>query len=694
MKATETNFLDFMRGVKQFQIPIYQRTYSWNQKQCQQLWNDIERVARDESLAAHFLGSVVYIEKGLYQVTSIPQLLVIDGQQRLTTISLFLAAFADVISSGEKECTLISAKKIRNYYLFNADEEDEKRYKIYLTRKDREAFIAVIEGKELEDYAHTKIARNYQFFLEKLRKSKLTLDQVYQGLMKLIVVDIALDRDKDNPQLIFESLNSTGLDLSQADLIRNYFLMGLEAKKQERLYNDYWYKLEQKFDELNDQQYFDRFIRDYLTLKTGQIPNIGSVYESFKQYVDQNRDLSVEEIIKDIYKYGTFYLYLALRSKDPDIESVLQDIRTLKVDVAYPFLMEVYHDYDEDVIDKSEFLEILKLVESYVFRRAICGIPANSLNKTFAALYKEIDKEHYLESLKAAFLLKTSYRRFPTDIEFEKELKIKDIYHFRSRNYLLRKLENYGRKEPVQVQNYTVEHILPQNRNLSDEWKEMLGENWEEVQKTYLHTIGNLTLTGYNSELSDKPFHEKQNMEGGFKHSPLWLNRSLAHLTKWDEEEILKRAELLANRALEIWKSPQLPEEVLERYKQDEHGNRQGSYSLAQFQHVLVGSVKELFEQIRGQILELDSSVKEEVKKYYIAYKAATNFVDVTPQRSGLKLFLNLDLDEIHDPKEMCRDVSNIGHHGNGNVEVKLSSLEEIPYVMTLIRQAFEKHCE
>ncbi|RAL22069.1 DUF262 and DUF1524 domain-containing protein [Thermoflavimicrobium daqui] len=692
MKATETNFLEFMRGIKQFQIPIYQRTYSWNEKQCQQLWNDIERVAQDESLNAHFLGSVVYVEKGLYQVTSIPQLLVIDGQQRLTTISLFLTAFAHILEAGEKECTMISAKKVRNYYLFNADEEDEMKYKMYLTRKDRDTFIQIIEEKELAEDASIKIVRNYQFFLDKLRKSQLTLDQIYTGLTKLILVDIALDRDKDNPQLIFESLNSTGLDLSQADLIRNYFLMGLEPKQQEQLYHDYWHKLEQKFDELTDHNYFDRFIRDYLTIKTGQIPNINSVYESFKQYMDKNKAWTVEEIIQDIYQYGLYYLNLALKSNDLDLELVMQDIRTLKVDVAYPFLMEVYHDYDQKLIDKREFIHILRLVESYVFRRAICGIPPNSLNKTFARLAREINKDEYLESLNAIFLLKTSNHRFPMDYEFKRELQIKDIYHFRNRNYLLRKLENYQRKELISVQNYTIEHVLPQNSRLSKEWQEMLGENWESIQKTYLHTIGNLTLTGYNSELSDRPFYEKQTIEGGFKYSPLWLNRSLAKLEKWDEEEILRRAKTLAERAVEIWKLPHVSEEILKKYKKDEKANRSESYSITQFQ--LMGSLKELFERLRAQILDLDSTIKEEVKKHYIAYKMSTNFVDIAPMKYSLKLFLNMGIGEVHDPKGICRDVSKIGHRGNGDIEIKVSSIEEIPYVMTLIRQSFEKHNE
>lgn len=567
MKATETNFLQFLKGPKQFVIPIYQRTYSWSKKQCAQLWNDIERISEDETLSAHFLGSIVYVEKGLYHVTSVPQLLVIDGQQRLTTLSLVLSAFSEILEDQIKTCETITAKKIRNYFLFNAEEEDDTQYKLLLTQKDRHTYIDLLELKDFEDDYSKRIVENQNYFKDKIIKSKFTLDQIYQALNKLIVVDIALDRDKDNPQLIFESLNSTGLDLSQADLIRNYFLMGLQPKDQERLYNNYWYKLETKFDQLEDSSYFDRFIRDYITLKTGLIPKIGFVYEAFKSYVIENSNLSTEEIILDVYSFGNYYININLYDNDPDLETVFQDIRGLRVDTANPFLMQVYSDYKQNIINKDELITAIRLVESYVFRRAICGIPTNSLNNTFASLSKEIDNTDYLNSLKAVFIFKTSYRRFPSDDEFRRDLIIKDLYNFRNRNYLLRKLENYNRKEIIHLENYTIEHIMPQNKNLSIEWQTSLGSDWEAVQLSYLHTLGNLTLTRYNSELSDHTFSEKLALEGGFKDSPLWLNRSVSKYTNWNKDTIEERALTLAERAINVWKSPTLPENILELYR-------------------------------------------------------------------------------------------------------------------------------
>ncbi len=499
----------------------------------------------DDNMSGHFIGSVVYVEKGLYHVTSVPKLLVIDGQQRLTTLSLILAAFSELIQEDEKEASLITAKKARNYYLLNQDEEDEEHYKLLLTQKDRATYMDLLDNRELNDEYSNRIVENHSYYKEIMKKSKLTLDEIYQGISKLIMVDISLDRDKDNPQLIFESLNSTGLDLSQADLIRNYFLMGLEEEKQKRLYNNYWSKLEKRFGHLEDTRYFDRFIRDYLTLKTGNIPKIDFVYEAFKNYVWQNEESTIEEIITEVFKYGNYYINLTLSVDDPLLDVGFKDIRTLKVDVSYPFLLKVYDDFTNNLITREDFLEILKLVSSYVFRRAICAIPTNSLNKTFASLIKEVDLDAYIKSTKAALLLRTSYRRFPSNEEFKQELVVKDVYNFRNRNTLLGKLENYNRKEPISVENYTIEHIMPQNKNVPSAWQSELGEEWKKIHNTYLHTLGNITLTGYNSELSDRSFKEKSSLHGGFKDSPLWLNQSVAAIEKWNETAIKQRAMVL-----------------------------------------------------------------------------------------------------------------------------------------------------
>ncbi len=693
MKASETNFLKFMQGTKQFVIPIYQRKYSWTLQQCRQLWNDIVRAAQDDELKGHFVGSIVYIERGLYQISSIPQLLVIDGQQRLTTLTLFLLALGNAIEDSDQTYD-ITKKKIMNYYLVNNDEEDDMFYKLVLTKSDKDTLIRLLLNKDLLDEDSQRVIENYNFFSGEIKKGMIDLNKLYRGISKLIVVDIALDRDHDNPQLIFESLNSTGLDLTQADLIRNYILMKLEPQEQNKIYNHYWYPMEKSFGNLNDSNLFDRFMRDYLTVKTGRIPNINDVYLSFKDYVYNFKDSTIEQIVADIYRYSKHFAKLSFQmDHDKEINQVLSDINTLKVDVAYPLLLEIYNDYEDGKLQKNEFIAVLRMVESYVFRRAICGVPTNSLNKTFTTFSRELDKESYLESITAAFILKDAYKRFPNNEEFVRELAIKDVYNFRNRNYILRKLENYNRKEIVDIETYTIEHIMPQNRNLSMQWRNDLGPNWEEIHHSYLHTLGNLTLTRYNPELSDKPFKEKRDMEGGFRDSPLRLNKGIGSLDTWNADEITKRADRLAKKALLVWEYPQLPSNVLEKYAIPKQSFQLATYSIADYSE-LQGNMLTLFEEIRKRIVNLDSSVREEFKKFYIAYKTTTNFVDIVPQKNRLRLSLNMQFSEIYDPKGICKDVTNLGRWGNGDVEIGMESIEQIEDVIFLIKQAFEKHNE
>lgn len=311
------------------------------------------------------------------------------------------------------------------------------------------------------------------------------------------------------------------------------------------------------------------------------------------------------------------------------------------------------------------------------------------MNKTFATFSRALKKDRYAESVAAEFLLLPSYRRFPPDDEFQRDLQTKDLYNFRSRSYWLRRLENHGRKERVAVDEYTIEHILPQNEHLSAQWKAELGPEWERIQNTWLHTLGNLTLTGYNPELSDRPFSEKRDMKGGFADSPLRMNQGLGKLDRWTEESIKERAATLSRRAVDVWISPSVPDDVLEAYKPK--AQTAAGYSIDDHPHLVSGPLREVFSAFRSQVLALDPCVTEEFLKLYVAYKAETNFVDVVPQAKRLRLTLNLEFPEITDPKGLCRDVSGLGRWGNGDVEVGLASLAELPYVIGLVRQSLEK---
>ncbi len=697
MKATEAKLLTFLQKSTQFIIPIYQRTYSWTEKQCRQLWDDILRAGSSDTIAVHFIGSIVYIEQGLSQVSHRAPLLVIDGQQRLTTVSLLIEALARAL--GDKEPVEgFSAAKLRHYYLTNHLESGDNYFKLLLTQTDNASLKAIIKNSEQPQEPSLRITQNFELFTDWLNGLKGDLVPVCQGLAKLMVVDIALARDQDNPQLIFESMNSTGKELSQADLIRNYILMGLEPTLQTRLYEDFWRPMEVEFGQEAYDTLFDGFMRHYLTVRTGDIPREREVYDAFKGYALTTpvKQAGIEALVKEIRTFARYFCAMALgKEKEPAIKLAFHDLRELKVDVSYPFLLELYSDYDNGLLSVDDFEAAVRLVESYVFRRAVCAIPTNSLNKTFATFGKALKKDRYLESISAHFILLPSYRRFPKNEEFHRDLQNRDLYNFRSRSYWLRKLENHGRKERVPVDEYTIEHILPQNPELSASWRKELGEEWQRVQQQWLHTLGNLTLTGYNAEYSDRPFAEKRDREGGFKQSPLKMNAGLGEVEIWNEAAIQKRAATLATQAVTVWRAPVVDSAVLENYRPAKEASRSG-YTIDDHPYLVTGSdmygtmIPDLFKAFRKEVLALDPCVTEEFLKLYVAYKAETNFVDVVPQAKRLRLSINLPFADINDPKGLCQDVTNRGRWGNGDVEIGLSSLEELPYVMSLVRQAYE----
>ena len=704
MKATEANLLQFLKKSPQFVIPIYQRNYSWTKAQCVQLWDDIMRAGRNGKANAHFIGSIVYVERGLSTVTAQEALLVIDGQQRLTTTTLLIATLAEYFETNDLQEILdtFSARKLRNYYLVNPEEDGDRHFKLLLSETDKDSLLAILRKAPLPQHGSTRIMENHALFRDLIESHKNELETICQGLAKLVIVDISLDRSNDNPQLIFESMNSTGLELSQADLIRNYILMGLEPKLQTDLYTTYWRPMEVAFGQDAYVTHFDAFMRHYLTVKTGEIPNIKAVYAAFKTFsstVSGNTDdEKTRHLIADLHTFASYYVRIALgKESNPQLKQAFHDLRELKVDVAYPFLLEAYHDYQNNIIDPNDLLTIVRLVESYVFRRAICSIPTNSLNKTFSGLSRSLKKDRYVESLQATLLLSPSYRRFPTDDEFGAQIKVRDLYNFRSRSYWLRRMENHGRKERVRVDDYTIEHILPQNEHLSEDWRKELGPEWQRVRQDWLHTLGNLTLTGYNSEYSDRPFAYKKSQAldqsgqpVGLASSPLHLNQGLGSVQQWNEEAIKQRAQRLSSMALKVWPAPQLEDQILDAYRANSTDLAQ-AWSINDHPYLVSGPTSNLFQALRQSILALDPCVSEEFLKLYVAYKAETNFVDIVPQAKRLRLSLNMPFHELDDPKGLCKDVSNLGRWGNGDVEIGFSELNDLPYIMSLIRQSFDR---
>lgn len=567
LQAGETTLNKLLNTSRQFIVPIFQRNYSWQKSQYEQLWFDILRASKFKEKQNHFIGSIVYIDMGT-PAGRPQQLLLIDGQQRLTTISILLCAIKDYVQKFNLETKLINLAKIKNQFLYNSDEIDEDKYKLLLNVQDKETYIKLIDNTIFTvNKPATNIIKCYEFFYERIEdfiKQDGQIDEIYAGIFKLSLVSISLDKDSDNPQMIFESMNSTGKDLSQTDLLRNYLLMDLTPEKQTRLYKTYWKPMEELFGEdiyKNDVNKFDYFIRDFLTLKsdTGYICKINNVYENFKRYyLDNNCEKFA--VLRDLFTYAKYYACIdLLQEKDDELKLYWQEFKKLDSHVVYPFLLKLYDDYSRQILIKEDFKKILQVVISYLWRRAICEIPTNSLSKTFATLYQAVDKDDYVNSVIKAFVFKSSYKRFPSDYEVREKLQTKDIYHFRLRKYLLEALENYYHKEPIDLNtaNYTIEHIMPQNIEHNLSWQQMLGEDWQEVHSLYLHTLGNLTITGYNAEMSNKSFWEKVNGESGFKHSHLKLNESIAQSDVWNKKAIQRRTNILTDIILKIWKYPE-----------------------------------------------------------------------------------------------------------------------------------------
>ncbi len=669
MKADATTLLKFFEQnqTNQFVIPIYQRVYSWEKEQCKQLWDDIIKTGGNDQIEGHFIGSIVFVHDGIY-TTNHNELLIIDGQQRLTTITLLFIALRNHLNDEDEFLEKFSRQKIQNRYLINSDEKGDKKFKLILSEPDRDTLLSLIDkDKRKPSEPSLKIMENFKLFEEWIRKNTDKLETIFKGLDKLMVVEISLEKGKDNPQLIFESMNSTGKDLKQTDLIRNYILMGLEPEKQKIFYKKYWRAMEEVFKQ--NETLFNQFVRHYLTIKTREIPNINKVYEAFKDY-QQERGIETEVLLQDLQKYCRYFCQIVFKEEDDnkDLNKALSFLVDLDMDVIYPLLLELYSDYKGGVLSKQDFIPIIALIESYIFRRAVCGLGTNSLNKVFPSFTKHIQKDEYFKSLKAHFGYLTEKQRFPNNDEFKEHFITIDFYHFQKREYFLERLENFERKERVYAHEYTTEHIMPQT--LEEEWERDLGGNFQAIHDKYLHTIGNLTLTGYNQEYSNKSFQEKRDMEKGFKQSPLRLNQSLKDLESFGEKEIEKRANDLADWALKIWTYPKLDAETLEKYKPKKEKK---AYDLSSYKF---GShSRELFDILSKEIKALDERITESFMKAYIAYKFKTNFVDIVVQTKDLKLYLNMKFHELQDEKNLAKDRTNKkNHNGNGDVEVKLET--------------------
>ena len=564
MNAKEGYIVRLLDGSdKKFVIPVYQRAYSWKKANCELLFNDLLEVYHN-NYASHFFGSIVYVDSNLGGYN---EYIIIDGQQRLTTVSLLLLAIKNYVQQNHIITQKINPIKINNAFLTDESAQGEKKLKLKLVQGDDDAYDRLIEYAE--PIPNNNITINYNYFYDRLSglSSVSELEGIYEAVTKLMIVNISLKpQNGDDPQLIFESLNSTGMDLDESDKIRNYVLMRLDSAKQEKIYKNFWEKLEQKIN----KQDVSKFIRYYLAKKTRVLPDERKLYFAFKIYREGKEDLPIEDILVDILKYADYYQTIkTAKVTDPGYRGRLARINKLDINIATPLLFELFDAHHNELLSSEELDTAISIVENYIVRRIICGMPTSSLNKVFVLLGEEIEKHvnkegiSFLEALKYAILSKSGKIRFPSDHDLAERFAMFELYNAKSavRKYIFERLENHKSKERVAVAeqiesgDLTIEHIMPQS--LTPKWQKYLGDNYEFIHSKYLNTIGNLTLTAYNSEYSNLPFDEKRDMpDKGFASSKLLLNKFVGGCSVWNEAKIQERADILLQWALQIWPLP------------------------------------------------------------------------------------------------------------------------------------------
>lgn len=717
MKANETRFDKLLSQVdRKFSIPVYQRKYNWSDTQCTTLWEDIKKLAYKDGSSGHFIGSVV-----CYKLTDIDlpgeikEEIIIDGQQRITTLSLLMIAICRLYESQAKKnqgtdlgnSYAKTVDSIKKNFLINDGFNNEDRYKLVPTDEDKDTYFALINHREdaLQNVS-TRMIENFQLFCDYLGDDIELAKKIYVGINKLDLVYIGLSKGVDNPQIIFESMNSTGMDLSQGDLLRNFLLLDSNTEQQRKLYDDYWRPIELAFGKEGFSERFDYYLRDYITMLEKRIVRLDSGYSEFKQFYEDKK-ITKEEILKNLRKYSKYYCRIALcKDDDKDLNELWQELKVQRVDTANPFLMQVYGDYEEAQetnqfkLTKDDFIEIIKAVNSYVYRRYIVGIPTNSLNKTFAVLYNSINKQDYKNSVLATLVLLSSYKQFPNDEDFAKAFSEKDIYTTRLKNYTLEKLENNNHLNKVVVDgtDISIEHILPETEVLKPWWQEVLGENWNELQKSNMHRIGNLTITKgvYNSQMQDYSFKKKLEVEGGIKFSNYRLSNDIVYdenhkeRESWTIDDINQRSEKLAKQALEIWAYPKLTEDELKPYKTRYRQERVIYEDMAHMPEMR-DDIKAIYKALEQAIFQLNKEVTKTITKYYIGYKYDySNFAEIIIYKNSLNVILDIPYENIVDPKNLTENITDKGSWGTGQVRIKIFNGKDRDYVMNLINQSLD----
>lgn len=546
---------------KRFIIPLYQRNYDWKEENCNQLFEDLMKLHYSQR-KSHFFGSIVWKNR-----PDTEDKYIIDGQQRITTVSLILIALVNATKQGA--ITANNTKlvdKIFNRYIVDEYQTDERKVRLKPIKNDMQAFDALIYKSEKQYIKESNVTRNYKFLYDKIIRCGLTLDDILKAIERLEIIEIQLGTE-DDAQLIFESLNSTGLDLSEADKIRNYLLMSLSPDEQEDLYTRFWHPIE-----IETKYNPSPFLRDFLTMEQGKIGKIDKIYFIFKEYAE-SKDISRAALLEYLYHFAHIYSQIdnaQIGSKK--LNQKINQLRTLDSTIAYPFFMPFLDYAEQQSMSEDEIYKVINIIETYWARRIICNMPSNSLTNIFATLHRDIlktmDKAEkgnlstYADILVYILLKKGRSAIFPSDEEIATEFAARQVYKMPTsqRTFIIERLENQDSVERHDIikdlaeKNITIEHIMPQT--LSEKWKTDLGSDWERIHQQYLHTMANLTLTGYNSQYSNLSFDEKRDMENGFRDSAYRLNNDVKNCVQWTEKEILKRQQTLLKVIFKLWPMP------------------------------------------------------------------------------------------------------------------------------------------
>ncbi len=687
LQTNHTTLNKILEPNVQFKIPIYQRTYDWDKKHCKQLYDDIVKVGNAKQEQFHFIGATTYVSETTTPDVGVSCYKVIDGQQRLTTLLLLLRALRE---SLDKSTEHVTEQKI-NQLLFNGTESKDgiNYYKLMLTEDDDKILKDIMKDGNSE--SSNNITANFKYFISRLHEDGINPDIIWRGIRKLTIVEILID-EKDNAQAIFESMNSTGLDLSETDMIQNYLLMSGNSEWQKTIYREYWHPMEKRFGE-EQNEHLEDFIRNYLTMHRGKIVSKREIYEYFKTHMI-NRDK--EEEIKKMHKYSEYYANLIGIPQPPSnnpkeqkdlkyLKKVIKHIYSQDTNVANSLLLKLLADHADKIITEEECVQAFILIDSYLLRCHVCDMSKGG-NKAFPEIIPKIIESDYVKSIEKALMSKAGNRKFPRDVTFRENLERLPLYMNRTMcKYMLVRLEHEKSKETSDPDNLTIEHVMPQT--LTDEWKNELGRNWEDKHEKHLHTIGNLTLTAYNPVFGNMSFSYKRT---GYEKSNVMLTREISEHTNWDDVKIKERTRLLSEQAVKLWKCPT------------------GYDSEGKDQEFIRDNEAYEDEYLEGKNIELWNKMKEKIQSscdglifrmttLYGTFRLPTTaskssvICSLEARRNKITIIYNTKLgDKILSPSGFVRDISNIGHFGSGHLSSTIMSEEDIGKAVNLVKIIYE----